>query len=117
MSRAEEHVLHLSHELARTKELDSTRRTANGHVQPPPEDLATLRESHERLQRQVNDLQQSMQQVLDWIMYSQPVPRPRTLPLTSKSAPSVQQPVESFAQGMADRLIQSVSEPSACPEN
>jgi hypothetical protein len=77
------------------------------------------------LERQVNDLQQSMQQVLDWMSLStiqQPVPRPRTLPLTCKSAPSVQQPLETFAQGMADRLIQSVSdssilEPTQPPSN
>lgn len=121
MSRTEEHVEHLSRELARTKEIDSARRTTpNGYLQPADriesEELVNLRQSHERLQRQVNDLQQSIQQVMDWIVYSQPVPRPRTLPLTSKSAPSVQQPLESFAQGMADRLIQSVSDPGSCLE-
>lgn len=120
MSRAEEHVEHLSRELARTRELDR-RSTPNGQAvpadgMPPTEDLASLSEAYSRLQRQVNDLQQSMQQVFDWINNSQPVPRPRTLPLTSKSAPSVQQPVESFAQGMADRLIQSVSEPGSAQQ-
>lgn len=131
ISRAEEHVEHLTREMARTKQIDSSvhrQPTPNGHLQvnpvgsssadgTGPEEMANLRESHDRLQRQVNDLQQSMQQVMDWIVYSQPVPRPRTLPLTSKSAPSVQQPLESFAQGMADRLIQSVSEPAPTLES
>ena len=57
-----------------------------------------------------------MQQVLDWIAQAQPVPRPRTLQLTSKlapeapvEAPAASEPVEEFAHGMAHRLIQSVS--------
>lgn len=103
ISRTEEHVQHLSRQL-------------NGPAAKNLLELnefTDLRESHDRLQRQVDELQQSLQQVLDWMNSSaqQPVPRPRTLPLTSKSAPCVKQPVENFAQGMADRLIQSVSEP------
>ena len=80
---------------------------------------------HERqllqLQSQVRDLQQSMAQVFEWInqqqLQSPPVPRPRTLQLTNKSEPAEEEevgnnkPVESFAQGMAHRLIKSVSEP------
>ena len=135
ISRAEEHVEHLmSRQMAVTRsarELPPS--VSNGLTAKPrpsrstesDDELAKLRQSHEMLERQVNDLQQSMQQVLDWMNLStiqQPVPRPRTLPLTCKSAPSVQQPVETFAQGMADRLIQSVSdssilEPTQPPSN
>jgi hypothetical protein len=137
LSRAEEHVEHLmSRQLAVTRsarELPPPS-VSNGLTAKPrssrstesaDDELARLRQSHEMLERQVNDLQQSMQQVLDWMSLStiqQPVPRPRTLPLTCKSAPSVQQPLETFAQGMADRLIQSVSdssilEPTQPPSN
>lgn len=123
LSRAEEHVRHLSKELASTREMYLTgpveqkdQSLSNGFV-ATAEEYAQLKESHERLQSEVNDLQKSMQQVLDWIVCSQPVPRPRSLALTSKSAPSVQQPVESFAQGMADRLIQSVSESKSDPNS
>ena len=64
------------------------------------------------LQSQVRELQQSMQHVLEFINQQQnpPVPRPRTLQLTNKSAPEQQKPVETFAQGMANRLIKSVSD-------
>lgn len=112
LSRAEEHVRHLSKELADTREMYLNRpaeQKLNG-FSTSTEEFNQLKQSHERLEGRVNELQKSMQQVLDWIVCSQPVPRPRSLNLTSKSAPSVQQPVENFAQGMADRLIQSVSE-------
>jgi hypothetical protein len=130
LSRAEEHVEHLMsrQQPAKTSASPSvsngltakTRVVASAAIRPGEswEELVKLRHSHQLLERQVNDLQQSMQQVLDWMSsssipsFQQPVPRPSTLPLTSKSAPSVQQPVECFAQGMADRLIQSVSDPS-----
>lgn len=132
ISRAEEHVEHLMSRLparsttahpsaspSMSNGIPATARMSRpGSSCADGDELAKLRQSHQVLERQVNDLQQSMQQVLDWMSsssasfsFQQPVPRPRTLPLTSKSAPSVQQPLESFAQGMADRLIQSVSDP------
>ncbi|KAK4006034.1 hypothetical protein OUZ56_011167 [Daphnia magna] len=109
LSRTEEHVQHLHRQLAHASSVNGP--AVKSVAQS--DEFVHLRESHDRLQRQVDDLRQSLQQVLDWMNSSaqQPVPRPRTLPLTSKSAPCVQQPVEHFAQGMADRLIQAVSEP------
>ncbi len=81
-----------------------------------------LRSKVVQLERQVLDLESSMRSVLDWISDAQPS-RPTSLALSNKSAPhsaavltsdlcSSQQPVdvESYAQGMASRLIrQSVS--------
>ena len=117
-NRTEEHVVHLSRELAKTHDLyreqkerlDANDANANNTIDQ-------LRQTCDSLQKQVHELQTSMQQVLDWIVLAQPVPRPRTLPLTSKSAPGptsdpsqmAAQPVEHFAQGMARRLIQSVN--------
>lgn len=112
MSRTEDHVIQLKRQLAQSRE--SFQQSAhpgltNGRREEEEEDGEDLRATVGRLKKEVSDLQASMQQVLDWILYAQPVPRPRTLQLPNKSAPfsTVQQrPVESFAQGMASRLIQ-----------
>lgn len=102
-SRTEDHVRHLSRQMGRFQVAEET------------PSVAELAATCCTLRKEVNELQTSMQQVLDWIAQTQPIPRPRTLQLTSKLAPEAPEapvapePVEEFAQGMAHRLIQSFS--------
>ena len=110
-NRTEDHVRHLSRQMNRLRTAEET---------PSVAELATTCCT---LRQEVNELQTSMQQVLDWIAMSQPVPRPRTLQLTSKSLPgapeasAAPEPLEEFAQGMAHRLIQSVGKETESSSN
>jgi IQ calmodulin-binding motif len=126
LNRAEDHVTHLTRQMSVTRELCQMQDQRIEALE------AELRREHERgdstseqcrqLQRQVHELQETMQQILDWMAYSnspstggqvapQTLIRPRTLSLTIKtapeSAPPAAQPVEDFARGMAHHLIQS----------
>ena len=106
--RTEQHVVELGRQLAVVAKTNGT-----------ADDDESVKDSVARLQRDVLELQQSMQQVLDWIGSSsshhhQPIARPRTLalkqPEQQQQDDQPQHPVETFAQGMASDLIrQSVS--------